>query len=536
MSRPASGFGAPVARPAAADPFADLPASALAGRLDVLCLRPIHHVLEFEEMERLLGLLRARAPQARIHLSVGSALRDDAPFERLGVHRVERLTEYRGPGALAAGLRRFVVERADGGVCVLLGAPRGWRRVAGLRVAAAAPLGFRAGSEGTEAGARFLAAVQRESPHWVADPAALPPPARGAAMRFLVHQSRFHAAGVLSLTPLLREIRRRFRGAEITVVGPPAAAEVLAGNPRVADLQIYEPREGEAGRRRVLAGLAGLAGRRFDAALFAFARRRESRWLAEAAAGWGVPYRINLEDHDLRMDDSRPWGPLTHEGWFFRGSMARPRMLVHALDPLLGPEPWEQRFAGARRVEFHVPDDARPRAAEVLAAHGIGKEPFVLLCPGEGASRVSRGWPAESFARLALLLTSHFGLHVLVEGGSGGGEVLLAEIEARVRQGRAFRRIAVARDPLPVVAALLEKARLLVANDGLPIHLAEAVGAPTLYFARRADLTRSHPRTAACWALFDDVGDDPAAITVEQALGAVRQMTLGGAIRGFADR
>lgn len=534
VSVPASSFGTHQKRAPVENPFAGLPEEARAGRLDVLCLRPIHHALEMEGLYGLLADLREEAPEAEVHLHLRSALRDPAPFGLLPVHRVARLTTAGGRGELAAGLRSLLEELPAGAACVLIAPPRGARRLAArctrVRVAAAVPLDFHTRSRslgGRQAADAFLAALRTESPRWATAPPKpgtfCAPPTRDGAARILVHQARFHVGDTLWLTPLLREIRRRFRQAEITVVGPPAAAQVLEGNPRVGDLQIYHPRDGEEGRRRVLAALGG---RPFDVALFGFARRRESRWLAEAAAGWGVPWRINLEYHDLFLDDRRPAAPFTHEGWFFWGSMASPRMLLHALDPLLGPEPWE-RFLGDRRTEVHISRPTRIRAAEALRAHGFDGEPFAVFAPG-GSS--SRRWPAEKFARLAVLLTRHFGLHVLLEGAPGEEE-LLAGILAAVPPGEARRRIVAATDPLGVLAAHLESARLLISNDSAAIHVAEAVAAPTLYFAHREKLAHSHPRTRACWAIYDDVGNDPSAIAVEQALGAVREMGRLGLVR-----
>ena len=142
----------------------------------------------------------------------------------------------------------------------------------------------------------------------------------------------------------------------------------------------------------------------------------------------------------------------------------------------------------------------------------------------------SRRWPAEKFARLAVLLTRHFGLHVLLEGAPEEEE-LLAGILAAVPAGEARRRIVAATDSLGILAAHLEGARLLISNDSAAIHVAEAVAAPTLYFAHREKLAHSHPRTRACWAIYDDVGNDPSAIAVEQALGAVREMGRLGLVR-----
>ena len=49
VSLPAGAFGSAAGAPTAPDPLDGLPRT---GRLDVLCLRPIHHVLEYEALYR----------------------------------------------------------------------------------------------------------------------------------------------------------------------------------------------------------------------------------------------------------------------------------------------------------------------------------------------------------------------------------------------------------------------------------------------------------------------------------------------------
>lgn len=375
------------------------------------------------------------------------------------------------------------------------------------------------------AGRAYLRAQQEETPRWVAAPGFALPLDPRREHSFLVHQARFHVGDTLWLTPLLRALRRRFPRSRTTVVGPPAALALLHDNPHVAEVLPYEPQRDavgeEATRRQVLERLAG---RRFDASLFAFARRRESRWLAQAAAEAGAPWRINLEYFDPALDSRRIPRWLTHEGWFFWGSQPSPRMLLHALDPLLGPErpAWTE---DDRRLDHPVTERARQRAAAALANWCFGGEPFAVIAPG-GLS--SLRWSAERFARLAARLAVELGLHVLVEG-SPAESAQLAEIAARgmgiaASTASRGRRIVAAADPLDVFAALLAQARLLVANDSAAIHLAEAAGTPTLYFAQREKLVHSHPAGPACWALYDEVANDPRRITVEQAMAALQAL------------
>ena len=544
LSAPARRFGPATAGTAPQDPFAGLVAP-VGRRLDIVCTRPIHHVLEYEALFRLTAALRSRLPAAKLHLHLVSAMRDPAPFDLLPVDRVTRLVSHYGRGTLAAGLRRLAGRWGE--PVVVLAPPSRWRRT--VRAGAGAgpspiwpvPLDFStSGSDGgldlyhasqagdpdcAAASARFLAALLREAPRWRRAAGAPPPLSRRVAgHRLLIHQARFHLGDALWLTPLLRAIQAQLRRPRITLVVPPIAAEALAGNPHIDELLCYHPRDGEAGRQGVLAHLAG---GRFDAALFAFARRHESAWLARAMAAAGVPRRINLEYHDLFLDSRRPHDDFTHEGWFFWGALPSPRLLLHALDPLVRADRRD-----ATRLEVYVTAEARRRAGELLAARGIGELPFAVLAPG---GRSSARWPAASFGRLAAALAGELGLAVLIEG-SPDETALLREVAAAAAASAGGLPIAVCQDPLDVLAALLERARLLVGNDSGPLHLAAALGVPSLYFSPHEKLAHSHPEsTAACWALYDDQANDLRRITVGQALGALREMRRTGSICGSAE-
>jgi ADP-heptose:LPS heptosyltransferase len=339
-----------------------------------------------------------------------------------------------------------------------------------------------------------------------------------ASPSILLHQARFHVGDTLWLTPLLRQICRRLENARVTVVGPPAAREVFAGNPHVAHLEIFHPDDGKTGESRVLTALAN---RRFDGALFGFARRPEGAWLARSMRDRGVPWRVNLEYLDPSLDPRRI-APFTHEGWFAWGSLPSPAMMLHLLDPLL--EQKTEWTDADRRVELFVSDDAHRQAEEILRAEGIGGEPFVVLCPG-GSS--SPRWPAAKFGQLAARLVQS-GLHILIEGSSDERQ-LLSEVEQHAGQGGAGSSVRARTDPLGVFAALLSRARLLVGNDSAPIHYAEAVGTPTVYFAQREKLIHSRPWGEKHVALFDETANDLATIEMERAWGEVLE-TLRGSV------
>jgi ADP-heptose:LPS heptosyltransferase len=610
ISRPASDFGPPARRTSSHCLQRGCLAELLPrGPIDLLCPRPLHHVLEYAALYGFAAALRADR-DGGLRLFLRSALADWSPFARLPVDEIGRLPEAGENGACAELLGRL---RAGGATCLLLGADPTWEGLAaGLpgvsgrprlrRLPLAPEFQWRlVGSPGcTAAGDEFFAALARASPRWLAAAAAPPPLARGRSRqppRFLVHQGRSHLGDMLWLTPLLRAIARLFPGARVTVVGGAAAAQALAGNPHCAELLIDGPPEGRAGEGPAVEGPAvqGLAARgglldqlrrrRFDAALFAFAARPRSRWLAAAAAELGIPRRVDLEYFE-HAGDGRALDPLfTDQGWFFWGTQASPRLLLHALEPLgrgaldgaLEPAggALEQSGRGGadrgaadwladRRLDFFVAEAWRRAAAARLAAHGCSDRPFAVLAP---AARSSQRWPPRKFAALAHRLAAELGMHVLIEGGEADAPVLdavaahlaaLAEpagggTAEAAGSGRAAApawsaapaapaapaaapppRIGIYQDPLGVLAALLERASLLVSNDSAPIHVAAASGTPTLYFAHHEKLTHSHPGGTACWALFDGSRNRVARISVDQAAAAISEMMRQGLVRTAA--
>lgn len=352
------------------------------------------------------------------------------------------------------------------------------------------------------------------SPRWLVADGTFPE----LPARVLVHQSRFHVGDALWLTPLLRNVRRAFPAAEVTVVAGPLAAPVFSRSPHVSDLVIWDPAGGAAERQRVLAELGR---RRFDAALFALVRRDKSRWLAEAVAAAGVPWRVNLEYLDgtaVEGEIPDPDGLFTHEAWFVWGLLPSPKLLLHALSPWLGPCPEKSGdWLEDRRVEMPVTPEERIEAERVLAAAGIGGGPFAVLAP---AGHSSDRWPPERFAELGRRLVERLDCPLLIEGAPSDAPLLRA-----VERGIGLPdRARVSTDPLGVFTALLGRARLLVSNDSAPIHLAEAAGTPTLYFAHREKLQHSHPMGPSCLALWDERENRLAEIPAERVWEAVLQV------------
>ncbi len=123
----------------------------------------------------------------------------------------------------------------------------------------------------------------------------------------------------------------------------------------------------------------------------------------------------------------------------------------------------------------------RAAADALLAARNVAG-PFALLHPSRGLSAQRERWPAGGFIELARALRSRDPIPLLVTGTAGDAPVADA-----VARGAEAISLAGATS-IGTFAALAERARYVVAMDSGPMHVAAAVGAPTVgIFALQSD-------------------------------------------------
>jgi len=139
-------------------------------------------------------------------------------------------------------------------------------------------------------------------------------------------------------------------------------------------------------------------------------------------------------------------------------------------------------------VEHRLPSDPEAAAWAAACVAELGGAP-VLVNPG--ASKPRNRWPAEHFAPFVAELAQGLarrGTPLAVVGGPGDRE-LAAPLLAAAPSARDL----VGRTSLRQLAALLARTRLLVTGDTGPMHLAVAVGTPTLALFGPADPRRTGP-------------------------------------------
>ncbi len=138
-----------------------------------------------------------------------------------------------------------------------------------------------------------------------------------------------------------------------------------------------------------------------------------------------------------------------------------------------------------------IPEEARQAVPLLLERVGLDPDaPFLLVHPG--ASAQARRYPVERFGVVARLLTRR-GWPILVTGIEREA-VLLAELMQHSPDARCL----VGGATLAEYAALVERAALVICNDTLPMHLADAVGTPEVVLFSGTDYEEQwRPRATA---------------------------------------
>ncbi|MFB3854914.1 MAG: glycosyltransferase family 9 protein [Vicinamibacterales bacterium] len=125
-------------------------------------------------------------------------------------------------------------------------------------------------------------------------------------------------------------------------------------------------------------------------------------------------------------------------------------------------------------------DEVRARLA------GHGRSAFALLNPGAGWP--NKRWPTERFGSLASTIAIRHGLPSVVLWGRG--EERLARAVADRSNGAAF---VAPRTSIADLVSLVSAARLMVAGDTGPLHIAAAVGTPIVGIYGPTDPARNGP-------------------------------------------
>jgi lipopolysaccharide heptosyltransferase II len=178
------------------------------------------------------------------------------------------------------------------------------------------------------------------------------------------------------------------------------------------------------------------------------------------------------------------------------------RLVERAFDLASGTLEDHRPAAGSRRLL--VPKDARERAAALLTSAPPGP-PIVIIHGGGG--REIKQWNLERFANVAARLSRAFRATVVLSGGDEDRAVV--DTLKRHMGPDASCVDLCGRVDLETLAAVLDRASLLITGDTGPMHLAAALDVPLVAVFGPSDPRRWGPASARAHVVRADLPCSP---------------------------
>lgn len=264
----------------------------------------------------------------------------------------------------------------------------------------------------------------------------------------------------LLATPALAALRRRFPLARITALTSRSNAGILQDNPALDTLLTVDEPGPESKVMRFARGLSELRSTKYDLIINFSA---VGSIVLRIAGLYRKPLGVHM--------------PLL---WWLLGTHSESYRTRHAVDHYLGAlapildEPLDE---AERLPRLYL--TARDRMAARRLLRGWGLSPADLLVTlhvaGEGFNGRKR-WMPERFAQVASALVERLGAHVLLIGGKAD-RALCEQVAALIPRNA---HVVAGESSLKETAALIEMSALLIGNDSCPLHMAAAVGTPSV--------------------------------------------------------
>jgi len=281
---------------------------------------------------------------------------------------------------------------------------------------------------------------------------------------------------VLSLT-VVRALKRTYPEAEIDLLALPASAKVASYDPNLSEIITYDPNIWRRPKalfqlknwREVSALRQKLRARHYDLAVSVYAN-----WAAILAVLSGARRRVGYgpEGYPGFMTDSVPGGiPGRWRHW-------APLDNKHEVDYCLA----LAQAAGAtltpadRIPHLYVDEKTREEVDQLLLHAGLQPHKPLIVCHINSNNGQSKRWPIPYWATLIDRLIRQEGAQVVLTGAPGDMPQI-DQVTSRMHE----RAINLAgKTSLTQLAALLQRADLLISGDSGPLHMGVACGTPIL--------------------------------------------------------
>ena len=281
---------------------------------------------------------------------------------------------------------------------------------------------------------------------------------------------------VLSLT-VVRTLKRTYPDAEIDLLAIPASAKVALQDPHLSEIITYDPNIWRRPKallqpknwRDAQALLQRLHARHYDLAVSVY-----GPWAGILAVLSGAKRRVGFgrESYPGFMTDSVPggipgrwrhWSPLDN-----KHEVDYCLELAQAAGAMLTPDD--------RIPRLYVDTQSAQEIEQLLRHEGVQPDKPLIACHVSSNNGQSKRWPLPYWAILLDRLVREQNAQVVLTGAP----VDLPIIENVIQRMREHPINLAGKTSLTQLAALLQRADLVISGDSGPIHMATALGAPII--------------------------------------------------------
>jgi heptosyltransferase-2 len=307
--------------------------------------------------------------------------------------------------------------------------------------------------------------------------------------KLLVRATNWIGDAVMSL-PAIRAIRQVFPHAEIVLAARPWVADVYARESSIDRVLLYPTPKNFHDRRSFAAQLragqfdcAILLQNAFDAALIA--------WMA------GIPERIGYrrDGRSLLLTRAIPVpepGEIPRHERFYYFELLRRTGLI-------------DRFPASESIQLEGNEAARQSGADSLRGMGI-HAPVIGISPGAAYGTAKR-WIPERFAAAAHSFEQ--AAPAVLVFGSGGERDVCEQVAAESRRLHMDAHNLAGQTTLKEFMDLTAACRLFLTNDSGSMHLASALGVPTVAIFGATDDTTTGPASPLARVVREQVECSP---------------------------
>jgi len=258
---------------------------------------------------------------------------------------------------------------------------------------------------------------------------------------------------LLFSTPTFRALKETYPHWQLEVLVNPRYQDLAAHNPHLSRLWLYP------GRGARLFTLMGQIRRQhYELVVILHGNDPEATLIARSA---GTPFIMGSAHSPL--------------AFAYSDTISHPDPFEHAIERRLAYAHLLGADTANRHMDLFVPAPEIERARDLLVQQ-FGSLPDLLIALHPTGSAPYKWWPLKRYAELGKFIYERYQAPILLI--SGGRDRPIGEKLAAQLPGPTL--VTGGHYPLLTVGGLLSHCRLLVANDSGPLHMALALGVPTL--------------------------------------------------------